>query len=111
MNIEKLIEAGYLTVFSKKTKTRFCFSVTQSKDNENLYFVGIHNKALNPKEVKFPSLGYFFKDKLVFKATKNTNLDLHETEFKTFSFMLENINNLDSFTTLEYEFKRWYGTF
>jgi hypothetical protein len=114
-NFEKMVEAGYLTIFNTKTKNRFCYNISQSKDNENMYFVGLHNEMTNAREVKFPSLGYFFTDrkdgKLVFRPSKTVDVAFRNVQINAFQFVLNNIETLDKFPTLEYKFERWYCSF
>ena len=110
-NFQKMVKQGYLTVYSKPTKTRFCYNITQSKDNENLYFVGLHNELISA--VKFNYLGCFVVRSTgelgKFNAGKEVNKDLFDKQIKTFNWVLQNFETLDQHPTLQYSFERYYG--
>ena len=110
-NFKKMVEAGYLTVYSKTTKTRFCFNVYLKQGTENVYFVGLHNELTTA--VKFPYLGSFIVRENgelgKFNAGQKVDKDLFDKQIKTFNWVLQHIETLDQHPTLEYAFKKYYG--
>lgn len=110
-NFQKMVEAGYLTVYSKKTKTRFCYNIYLKRDTENMYFVGLHNELTTA--VKFPFLGSFIVRENGqlgrFNAGTKVDKDLFDKQIKTFNWLLQNLETLDQHPTLEYSFTRYYG--
>lgn len=100
-NPREFIFAGkaIFTIQNEKTGNHFTFKVKQAKDQKPVWFVSILNGSDNYSNYAY--IGTIFNTD--FRWTKKSKVNRESQSFKSFSWVLRNINTLPDFVKVHHE--------